>query len=193
MQRLGGLTVLRAGERYRTDLPGVRSWHCFSAGSHYDPDNLSFGSVLGVDEHLVEPGAGFDWHAHRGVEIVSFVLDGVLRHESDTDERLVSQGELLRQDASDGLRHRETNGGDTPLRFVQTTWLGGTGTSLDLVHGAARVSAPRAHLFVARGAFGCNSGPADDGVALRAGDSVRADGLVTLSGSGAVLVVRLAR
>ena len=186
MQRLGGLTVMAAGERYRTEQPGVSSRHCFSAGSHYDPDNLSFGSVVGVDEHLVEPGAGFDWHAHRGVEIVSFVLDGVLRHESDSGERLVPAGELLRQDATDGLRHRETNGGDGPLRFVQTTWLAGTGTSLDVLHRATRLTAPRAHLYVAHGAFVVT------GTDLAEGDSVRTDEPVDVTGNGDLLVVLLA-
>ena len=27
--------------------PGVESWHCFSAGPHYDPANVAFGSLVG--------------------------------------------------------------------------------------------------------------------------------------------------
>lgn len=185
MQRLGGLTVMTAGERYRTEQPGVRSRHCFSAGSHYDPANVAFGPVVGVDEHLVEPGAGFDWHAHRGVEIVSFVLDGVLRHQGGAHERRVSRGELLRQDATEGLRHRETNGGDRPLRFVQSTWLAGSGTSFDVLHGSARLAAPRAHLYVARGAF------VVAGTELGEGDSARAVAPVDVTGNGDLLVVLL--
>lgn len=185
MERHGRLTLMRGADRYRTDADGITSWHCFSAGPHYAPDNVSFGPLVGVDEHLVEPGAGFDWHAHRGVEIVSFVLDGILRHQSEVGERLVPAGEVLRQDATGGLRHRETNGGDGPLRFVQTTWLAGTGTSFDVLHGPARLTAPRTHLYVARGAF------AVAGTELAEGDSVRTDEPVDVSGDGDLLVVVL--
>jgi redox-sensitive bicupin YhaK (pirin superfamily) len=112
--------------RFRTSQPGIASLHCFSSGPHYDPDNLSFGPILGLDEHLLEPGAGFDWHAHRGVHIVSWVLDGTLRHEdSDGVVRFVERGPLLVQSTGTGIRHTETNPSTTePLRFVQLTILG---------------------------------------------------------------------
>ncbi|MBE7190496.1 pirin family protein [Jatrophihabitans endophyticus] len=116
--------IRRAADRFVSRQPGIESWHAFSAGAHYDAANLSFGPVIGCDEHVVAPGAGFDWHAHRGVVIVSWVLSGTLRHEDDGGAELdLPAGELLVQSTGSGIRHRETNGSDEPLRFVQTTLL----------------------------------------------------------------------
>jgi redox-sensitive bicupin YhaK (pirin superfamily) len=175
--------IVRAADRYRSEQPGIETWHCFSAGAHYDPVNVSFGSLVGVDEHRVAPGGGFDWHEHRGVVIVSFVLDGVLRHEDSAGAtRLVAAGELLTQDARDGVRHRETNASATQdLRFVQLTML--APAEVDVLRGPARVQGPRVHLFAARGR--CRLA---DGTVLQAGDSLRASGVVEVVRAGEVLV-----
>jgi redox-sensitive bicupin YhaK (pirin superfamily) len=126
---------VRRPDAFRTDQPGIVSHHVFSAGPHYDPDNLSFGPVIACDLHEVDPGAGFDWHAHRGVVIVSWVLSGTLRHEdSSGDIRLVQPGRVLVQSTGDGVRHTETNASSTdPLRFVQTTLLADSEASVGLV------------------------------------------------------------
>jgi hypothetical protein len=113
--------------RGRSSQPGIESWHCFSSGPFYDPDRISLGPIVGVDEHLVAPGAGFDWHAHRGVHIASWVLEGTLQHEDSNGEvRFVTPGALFVQSTGrEGIRHREWNAsGDEPLRFVQITVLG---------------------------------------------------------------------
>ena len=74
------IDVRRATNRTRIEQPGIVTWHSFSAGPHYDPSNISFGALIAHDEHLLAAAAGFPKHAHRGVDIVSWVLDGELRH-----------------------------------------------------------------------------------------------------------------
>ena len=176
--------ILRAADRYRSSHTGIETWHCFSAGAHYDPSNLSFGPVLGVDEHVVAPGAGFSDHAHRGVEIISWVADGVLHHRSGDVDQLVTAGESLVQDATAGLRHSESNGSvDEPLRLIQTTLLAGSGAGFQVVRGRRDVEAEWMHLFVVGGVW------AVDGVDLLPGDSVRAQGRVSVVGSGELLLV----
>ncbi|WP_375483199.1 pirin family protein [uncultured Jatrophihabitans sp.] len=130
---------------YESVQPGIVSKHTFSAGAHYDPDNVAFGPIVGLDEHTVDPGAGFDWHGHRGVHIVSWVLAGTLRHEdSNGVERFVRPGVLLVQSTGGGIRHRETNASDTePLRFVQITLLGDGPTSVGTTTPPATVGGVR--------------------------------------------------
>ena len=117
---------MKAERRFHTVQSGIETWHTLSAGAHYDADHLSFGPVVGIDEHILAPGAGFDWHAHRGVHIVSWILEGMLRHEgSDGGPRVIAPDELFVQSAGDGIRHRETNASEVePLRFVQLTIVG---------------------------------------------------------------------
>jgi redox-sensitive bicupin YhaK (pirin superfamily) len=108
-------------ERFRSELPGGTTWHSFSFGSHYDPANTSFGPLLLHDEHVLDPGAGFDEHLHRDLEVVSWVLDGVLVHEGPGGRRELGPGSAQRLRAGSGALHAE-RAGDVPTRFVQA-WL----------------------------------------------------------------------
>lgn len=176
------MIVVRAADRFETVQPGIRTWHCFSAGQHYDPSNVAFGPVVGVDEHVLEPGAGFSEHAHRGVEILSFVADGALRHGGDVDV-VITAGETYRQDASLPIKHDESNAGDKPLRFIQSTVLAGAGAALAVHRGTFRVDAEWSHVFVVSGSWRIGH------VTLSNGDSVRADSLLQVHGDGVVLVL----
>jgi quercetin 2,3-dioxygenase len=174
------MLVRRAADRFVSEHDGVRSLHCFSAGQHYDAENVSFGPVIAVDEHDVAPGAGFDWHAHRGVAIASWVLEGSLLHEDGSGTRVVRPGELFVQVSADGLRHRETNASDSvALRFVQTT-LVGDAAPVHVEHASCEV---RGHAFVARGDWFAG------GDVLAPGDSLRTDGPVLVEGFGELVVV----
>jgi mannose-6-phosphate isomerase-like protein (cupin superfamily) len=192
--------IRRAADRFETAFDGVRSWHCFSAGAHYDPDHVAHGAVIGLDEHLVAPGSGFDWHRHRGVTIISYVVSGRLRHEDDDGRvHVVGAGEVLVQRTGAGIRHCEVNASARDsLRLVQTTLLAGgdqssvsrTALPVDLGEarfegwrGDGRLHARRWHAFVAHGEWSM------DGTALGVGDSVRGEGELSVTGAGTVLVV----
>lgn len=196
------MNLRRAADRYHTEQPGIASWHCFSSGQYYDPDNVAFGRLIACDEHLLAPGAGFEPHSHAGVELVSWVLDGTLEHRDDAGRRqLIAPGRAQYQLAGAGIRHAERNASTLePLHFVQL-WLM-TDAELpaydiavppvtlsvgrfDVLRRcrAAPVEAPLIHLFVGSGNFHVA------GADLAAGDSVRATGAVQVDGDGELLVV----
>ncbi|MDX3453455.1 pirin family protein [Streptomyces sp. ME02-8801-2C] len=137
------MDVRRADERYPGGDPaaGIESWHAFSFGPHYDPDNLRFGAMIACNEERLEPGTGFDEHPHSHTEIVTWVTEGELTHRDSTGhETVVHPGDVQRLSAAAGVRHVERNEGSTPLTFIQT-WLapltpGGT-PSYETVRGIA--------------------------------------------------------
>jgi hypothetical protein len=179
--------VLRAEERYRTVQPGIVTRHCFSAGAHYDPDNLSFGPLIGLDDHLLEPGAGFAEHAHRGVRIFSWIAEGRLEHSVGDEVLVINAEESLVQEARDGFRHSERNASsDQSLRLIQTTVLAEEGVTFDVLRSAAEVAGAWVHLFVVDGSWSL------DELSLEPGDSARlTDGAShAVAGSGTLLVVR---
>lgn len=195
------IEIRRAADRATSEQPGIRSWYCFSAGGDYEPDNISFGPVIGVDEHLLDPGAGFAEHAHRGVQILTWVLDGQLRHRDADGHRIVGPGEVLVQLTAAGVRHTEQNASDrAQVRFVQTALLGEdeaarywvapppvrtTAAEFSVVASLAWLHGPLVHAFVAAGSFRVN------GEQLEAGDSVRArEELLVVDGTGQLLVVQ---
>jgi redox-sensitive bicupin YhaK (pirin superfamily) len=189
------IEIRRAGDRAATAVPGITTRHGFSSGPHYDPANVSFGRLIAHDLHVVAPGAGFDTHRHRGVEIVSWVLSGTLLHN---DDRAVPSGTVQHVSAGDGIEHSERNGGADELRFVQMSLLGepglpayriGTavelpGARFQVLAGAAHLpGAPFVHVFVADGTA------TFDAVPLNAGDELRVtEQPVLLCATGAVLV-----
>ncbi|MER6692777.1 pirin family protein [Streptomyces minutiscleroticus] len=119
------MDVRRADERYRGGDPatGIESWHAFSFGPYYEPDNLRFGAVIACNEERLAPGAGFDEHPHSHTEIVTWVVEGELTHrDSAGHETVVRPGDVQRLSAAGGVRHVERNDGSKPLVFVQM-WL----------------------------------------------------------------------
>ncbi len=188
-------------------MPGVTTRHCFSSGAHYDPANMAFGPLIALDEHVVAPGAGFGRHAHRGVDILTWVVAGTLRHE-DTAGRveLVEPGTALRQSAGSGIEHVERNASGTePLQFVQLVVIGDVaepGYLLDappipVARGEFDVLMPVQRLKIAAAAFvhayvACGNVRVS-GRDLTTGDSARIRAAaVTVEGPGELLVWRSA-
>lgn len=137
------IDVRRSGDRYRGGeaAAGIESFHAFSFGPHYDPDNLRFGAILACNEERLAPGAGFDEHPHSHTEIVTWVVEGELTHRDTTGhESTVRPGDVQHLSAAGGVRHVERNDGGVPLTFVQM-WLSpltpGGEPSYEVVHGIA--------------------------------------------------------
>lgn len=117
------IEIRRAADRAVSEAPGITTSHSFSAGAHYEPANTHFGLLVANDEHVLQPGTGFDTHVHRGLEIVTWVLAGTLQHEDSTGGRTtVRRGMVQHLSAGSGVSHAERNGGDDELRFIQM-WL----------------------------------------------------------------------
>jgi redox-sensitive bicupin YhaK (pirin superfamily) len=103
--------ILRAVDRFVTAAEGVETHHCFSFGEHYDPANTSFGQLVAFNDIALRPGAGFPVHRHVGVEIVSWVLAGIVHHEDSTGHRGdIEPGVVQRLRAGAGVEHTETAG-----------------------------------------------------------------------------------
>ncbi|MFC6287136.1 pirin family protein [Nocardioides sp. GCM10027113] len=103
---------------------GRSTRHSFSFGPHYDQDNVGFGPLLCHDDHLLKPGAGFPDHGHRDLEIVTWVLTGMVEHTEEGQETVrLGPGAVAVQSAGTGIRHGEVAAQDAgPTRFVQA-WL----------------------------------------------------------------------
>jgi redox-sensitive bicupin YhaK (pirin superfamily) len=120
----GAVTRHPSQDRFVTRAPGRETWHSFSFGAHYDPSNIGFGPLLAHNDDRVEPGAGYDEHVHRDVEIVTWVVSGALTHADDAGHvHVVRAGEAQALSAGSGVVHSERVAPDHPAtRFVQV-WL----------------------------------------------------------------------
>jgi quercetin 2,3-dioxygenase len=103
--------VRRAGDRPATQLPWLDSRHSFAVGHPLDePGNTHHGLLLVHNEDLVQPGAGFETHPHRNMEIVTWVLQGSLVHQDSTGHSgVIHPGLAQRMSAGTGILHSEKN------------------------------------------------------------------------------------
>lgn len=105
--------------RSETVAGGRTTRHSFSFGAHYDPRNVGFASLVAHNDELLPPGTGYPDHPHTDTEIVSWVVDGALRHTSTVGSRELGPGSVQRLSAGSGVVHSEVAAAAGPTRFLQ--------------------------------------------------------------------------
>ena len=101
----------------------VRSarWH-FSFDTYSDPENDSFGAMRVFNDDRLIPGGIWPLHPHRDVEGLTYVVDGLFRHEDDVGGAPgpLPAGSVQRMTLGAGAWHSEQNASETePMRFIQ--------------------------------------------------------------------------
>ncbi len=116
--------IHKADQRGTTNFGWLKSFHSFSFGSHYNPDNIQFGALRVLNDDWVEPAAGFPKHGHRDMEIVSIPLSGDLKHQDSTGTAaVIRSGDVQVMSAGTGIEHSEFNASSTKAVAFLQIWV----------------------------------------------------------------------
>lgn len=113
-----------ATERGNANFGWLDSYHSFSFGGYYDPEHMGVSALRVINDDTVAPAAGFDTHGHRDMEIISYVLDGAVRHEDSMgNQYVVPAGDVQVMSAGTGVMHSEFNDSETDTVHFLQIWI----------------------------------------------------------------------
>ncbi|MGE5459072.1 MAG: pirin family protein [Solirubrobacterales bacterium] len=96
-------------------------WH-YSFDTYVDPEYVRFGTLRVFNDDRLVPGAIWPMHPHRDVEGLTYVVEGLFRHQDDVDGAPgpLPAGSVQRMTLGRGAWHSEQNASTTePMRFIQ--------------------------------------------------------------------------
>lgn len=95
------ITLRRSADRGHFNHGWLDTYHTFSFGDYYDPQQMGFRTLRVINEDRVRPGAGFGTHGHRDMEIITCVLAGQLEHKDS-----LGTGSVIRPDELQRMARR---------------------------------------------------------------------------------------
>lgn len=116
--------IRKSTDRGEAETSWLKSQHSFSFGEYYDKNHMGFGPLRVINEDWVAPDAGFGMHGHKNMEILTYVLSGVLAHKDSLGTGAdIRPGEIQLMSAGSGIMHSEINPSSTDTTHLLQIWI----------------------------------------------------------------------
>ena len=118
------IRVRKSDERGDFKNDWLKSKHTFSFGEYFDPYFMGYRSLRVINEDWIQPQSGFQTHPHHDMEILTYVLEGELRHrDSMGNDGVIRAGEFQRMTAGTGVFHSEVNPSQKQALHLIQIWI----------------------------------------------------------------------
>jgi quercetin 2,3-dioxygenase len=118
------IEIRRSEERGGGDHGWLKTHHTFSFDQFHDPRWMGFRSLRVINEDWVAAGQGFPAHPHRDMEIITYILEGGIKHQDSLGtSSIIRPGDGQRMSAGRGIRHSEMNPSPTEAVHMLQIWI----------------------------------------------------------------------
>lgn len=102
----------------------LESYHSFSFAEYYDRKHMHFSVLRVINDDVIAPAKGFGMHPHRDMEIITYMLQGQLRHEDSMGNgSVIGVGDVQRMTAGSGMMHSEFNASNSDQAHLLQIWM----------------------------------------------------------------------
>src|SRR5262245_37331194 len=118
------IKIRRINERRHIDRGWLDSNFTFSFADYQDPSQMGFRVLRVMNNDRIAPGRGFGPHAHRDMEILTYILEGHLLHRDSMGEKhVIGPNEIQAMTAGSGVVHSEFNASETEPVLLYQIWI----------------------------------------------------------------------
>ena len=94
----------------QADYGWLKARYHFSFARYRNPSRTGFGTLLVINDDIVQANSGFDTHAHDNMEIITYVRQGAISHQDSLGNKGRTQaGDVQVMSAGTGVEHSEYN------------------------------------------------------------------------------------
>lgn len=117
---MGTITIRKSADRGTADHGWLKATFSFSFSEYHDANWMGFRNLRVMNQDRIAPKSGFPMHSHRDMEIITYVINGVLAHEDSAGNKGTTRpGDIQRMSAGTGITHSEFNLGVDTLELIQ--------------------------------------------------------------------------
>ncbi len=98
----------------------LKTKYHFSFAGYHNPLRMGMGNLLVINDDIIQPGKGFDFHPHHDMEIITYVRQGAITHQdSEGNQGRTEAGDIQIMSAGTGIRHAEHNEEEVETKLYQ--------------------------------------------------------------------------